>query len=256
MVPDCCGVRDGIMIDDPLSLVLWSSWLMAAGMYPIGFLFGACSDCCPDCPDECSKCTHHTNAQNLEGICDPYFFGTGRTISVSITEQGSDALVDPPRDPGDLFGIALSGVPDIGLTLYGTPLLRIVQIGGSAGYSSCGCEICNAVYPFIVKFGYEPNPDNNYVTFEVIAQIPFDLCSETTKTVNVSGGFVLLEDSLSGDYATLLDWVNSLDIDVTLTLPECDCGACCDSGCEENVAEGGCTAWQGVGVDCDPDPCV
>lgn len=34
------------MIDDPLSLVLWSSWLMAAGMYPIGFLFGACSDCC------------------------------------------------------------------------------------------------------------------------------------------------------------------------------------------------------------------
>lgn len=34
------------MLEDPLSLVLWSSWLMAAGMYPVGFLFGACSDCC------------------------------------------------------------------------------------------------------------------------------------------------------------------------------------------------------------------
>ena len=29
-----------------------------------------------------------------------------------------------------------------------------------------------------------------------------------------------------------------------------------DSNCEEEVAEGGCAAWQGVGVDCDPDPCV
>jgi len=46
VVPHRSGV---LVIDDPLSLVLWSSWLVAAGMYPIGFLFGACSDCCNVC---------------------------------------------------------------------------------------------------------------------------------------------------------------------------------------------------------------
>lgn len=34
------------MIDDPLTLLSLGIWLMAAGMYPLGFLFGACSACC------------------------------------------------------------------------------------------------------------------------------------------------------------------------------------------------------------------
>jgi hypothetical protein len=34
------------MIDDPLSLLSLGIWLMAAGMWPVGFLFGACSACC------------------------------------------------------------------------------------------------------------------------------------------------------------------------------------------------------------------
>lgn len=41
------------MIDDPLSLLALGIWLLAAGMYPVGFLFGVCSACCepdPQCP--------------------------------------------------------------------------------------------------------------------------------------------------------------------------------------------------------------
>lgn len=50
MVLDCRRVRHISMIDDPLSLITFGVWLMAAGMYPLGFLFGACSPCCePPC---------------------------------------------------------------------------------------------------------------------------------------------------------------------------------------------------------------
>jgi hypothetical protein len=33
-------------MDDPLFLLMQGVWLLAAGMYPLGFLFGACSACC------------------------------------------------------------------------------------------------------------------------------------------------------------------------------------------------------------------
>jgi hypothetical protein len=37
------------MIDDPLSLLMQGIWLLAAGMLPLGFVFGVCSQCC-GCP--------------------------------------------------------------------------------------------------------------------------------------------------------------------------------------------------------------
>lgn len=33
-------------MDDSLSLLLFGIWFMAAGMYPLGFMFGVCSRCC------------------------------------------------------------------------------------------------------------------------------------------------------------------------------------------------------------------
>jgi hypothetical protein len=43
------------MIDDPLSLLSLGIWLMAAGMWPVGFLFGACSACCDEGPCVCGN---------------------------------------------------------------------------------------------------------------------------------------------------------------------------------------------------------
>ena len=37
------------MIDNPLHLLSLGIWLLAAGMYPLGFMFGACSACCQGC---------------------------------------------------------------------------------------------------------------------------------------------------------------------------------------------------------------
>lgn len=56
MVPHRGGVQYGNMIDDPLALVVAGIWLMAAGMYPVGFLFGACSDCCAPAGDPNACC--------------------------------------------------------------------------------------------------------------------------------------------------------------------------------------------------------
>jgi hypothetical protein len=46
------------MIDDPLGLIVQGIFLLAAGMYPVGFLFGACSECCDQCRnDSCADFT-------------------------------------------------------------------------------------------------------------------------------------------------------------------------------------------------------
>jgi hypothetical protein len=46
--------RGGVLvIDDPLSLLSLGIWLFAAGMWPVGFLFGACSPCCDQ--DQCPR---------------------------------------------------------------------------------------------------------------------------------------------------------------------------------------------------------
>jgi hypothetical protein len=37
------------MLDDPLGLIVQGIAILAAGMYPIGFLFGTCSACCNQC---------------------------------------------------------------------------------------------------------------------------------------------------------------------------------------------------------------
>ncbi|NDG19766.1 MAG: hypothetical protein EB117_16085 [Betaproteobacteria bacterium] len=74
------------MIDDPLSLVLWSSWLMAAGMYPVGFLFGACSECCNVC-----------NNFTCDGFDLEEAFGgertTGRFTVCGVTLEDGNLLV-------------------------------------------------------------------------------------------------------------------------------------------------------------------
>jgi hypothetical protein len=73
-----------LMMDDPLSLLMQGIWLLAAGMYPLGFLFGSCSACC-GCPwmlnfDRCMV-LNYLNRSPLEGTTQRQslrrFGGTG-----------------------------------------------------------------------------------------------------------------------------------------------------------------------------------
>jgi len=76
VVSDCGGVLNGNMIDDPLALLSMSVWLFAAGMWPVAFLFGACSPCCQP-SDPC-----------------PWLLEFDRCLRVSVVDS------DPP-DGGD-----------------------------------------------------------------------------------------------------------------------------------------------------------
>ena len=240
------------MTDDPLVLILYAVTAMAGGMYPLGFLFGACSACCDECPEVCSRCTHYAHNGNQ---CNDYFYGAGRSVTVSVAGQGTSTLASPPMEPGELLLIPITGSPvPQGRIPFGTPGLTIGIIDGIQTQDACACAVCQAVIPITISFPYE---NDSYVIVQANATLPFDACADTTATANVSGLFVVLDKRPSSvNVNELLLWVNALSVSVSLTIPGCDCGACCDSNCEEEVAEGGCAAWQGVGVDCDPDPCV
>jgi len=84
VVPDRGGV---LVIDDPLALLSMSVWLFAAGMWPVAFLFGACSPCCQPgdpCPwllefDRCLRATLVDSDPLVGGDCriDSTRLGTG-----------------------------------------------------------------------------------------------------------------------------------------------------------------------------------
>jgi hypothetical protein len=78
-----------LMMDDPLSLLMQGIWLLAAGMYPLGFMFGTCSACC-GCPwilnfDRCLL--HRALTPNSEGLI------TGGTESISMRKVGGTGQV-------------------------------------------------------------------------------------------------------------------------------------------------------------------
>jgi hypothetical protein len=78
VVPHCGCV---LMIDDPLSLLSLAVWLMAAGMYPLGFLFGSCSECC------CNICWvkwQSVTARSANGV----FEVSQGNINISLTSDG------------------------------------------------------------------------------------------------------------------------------------------------------------------------
>jgi hypothetical protein len=56
-------------MDDPLFLLMQGIWLFAAGMYPLGFLFGACSACCDECQNSTCEGFDLEQAYALIGNC-------------------------------------------------------------------------------------------------------------------------------------------------------------------------------------------
>jgi hypothetical protein len=122
VVPHRGGVR---MIDDPLSLLSLGIWLLAAGMWPVGFLFGACSACCDE--DECEECTHYRFGSNCSALLNEVSvdFGEYGTLTVDkftcgppTPELGSDDCVrDSPNQDAfsasfDLFESSIAGLPE------------------------------------------------------------------------------------------------------------------------------------------------
>lgn len=94
------------MIEEPLSAILYVITALAAGMYPLGFLFGSCSPCCQgtECPwtiefDRCLRVSFVGSSPPSGGDCHI----VSRLSSVGDVEYISGALTDPPNDFVQLY---------------------------------------------------------------------------------------------------------------------------------------------------------
>jgi hypothetical protein len=246
-------------MDDPLFLLMQGIWLFAAGMYPLGmgFLFGVCSACCDECPDECSKCTHH---YNTSGECN---FLNDLTWSYTIAGIGTITVPNVPGEPCTGQGDNSLDIPLNDLPAPDAPASWSNAYFCSGDFDSlstpdrCGCDACNYAISLVARFALEGEEEQLYRKL-FLAQ--FGACEQTSAQMLSNGDWVADFPGYGGTFGEqVVAYLNSLTITMTLSdLQPCDCGACCDGECEDDVAEGGCENWAGVGTACDddPDPCA
>lgn len=246
---------------DPLSLPLWVIAAFAAGMYPVGFLFGfGCSACCEEdpCAGGCTRCTRWH--QNGEDCPDNW------TVVLSVDGHGSVTCQDVPANGSDLGGCAgsLTGIPfsvscgDFSVDTANVEVLWIENVGNR---DECGCRFCE-MSVVVRVFAFPGSDFSSYVLFRyadisnIGAVVKFKTCTdnnlsadldEQTKWMRTSGSEIDCLEEFS-------DALVELGISITLSVEECECGACCDGDCEDDVASGACSEWAGIGTSCDDDP--
>jgi hypothetical protein len=261
------------MLDDPLSLLSLGVWLMAAGMWPVGFLFGACSACCDECAPECSKCTHYTNniiaagQANIISTCTYIHREKFTSLSLQITGV-SPVTLENPRGNNPGFCSNPLVVPE--------NLWPIESGSGSAGlcianyesddvFDQCGCPLCITFFVLRLEVnatGYQIILDSEPVVGELGPCESDTIAFAAHETLEWEITDFFSDNEEPSPEAVAEAWIpflNTSGLSGTATIEPCDCGACCDDEqCEDNVAEGGCENWAGVGTSCDddPDPCA
>jgi hypothetical protein len=256
-------------MDDPLFLLMQGIWLLAAGMYPLGFLFGTCSACC-GCPDECNKCSgaYYYDASVSDSICQDTF--DSLTIESAIDSVNKLNVVPNGNVIVNLVANVLS---DLTCIRFGVSATRTLSLRAlffeNAGVSpnSCGCFVCNYSQQLrLIVSGLE-DPSN--VACEFVVGFEYDKCSQTSITATLTLTKEQMEACLLNLGTVCDDLPGTVEISVTFDLDfECECGACCrDGNCTSNEPEDYCVnndyfyadlgngTWQGVGTDCDPNEC-
>jgi hypothetical protein len=197
----------------------------------------------------CNKCTHATNG------CNP----TATILSYEVEDYGSNQIENPGPEPaGSCFDNSVSfeieQLPETSLAYFGEQCITPISLSPFLSEpDGCGCSACCFEVVFQAQFNFE---NDGFARFEAVAFLCFDGCDQTEATTAQLTEWSVVDEQ--GPTAELLEFLNSLNLSATLTVEPCDCGACCDEGCEDNVAEGGCENWAGVGTSCcdDPDPCA
>lgn len=256
------------MIDEANTLLSAVILLLAGGMWPVGmgYMFGVCSACCEECPDECSKCTHAYNDQgdvNIQGCASTIYGGTLSYGNVTINNPG----VEPSSGCGDnSFNLDVANMPTTACSIgeivnfanLGLPCIFAKELGAGVDFDECGCLVCGGFLILRALFGV--NEDGFIVQGRFVSSCSFTIgdCDQTEAVCGpcVFEAFIDGPPDLPEDCnEIIIDYLNSLELTATLTVEPCDCGACCDNQtCEDNVAEGGCESWAGVGTACDDDP--
>jgi hypothetical protein len=282
VVFDRSGVQP--MIDDPFALLMYGIAAMAGGMYPLGLLFGACSACCDECPEECDKCSQYYVLDGNGLRCsDP-------PDSVVVASEYASKTYALQGD-----SLIANGVQHVQLTEeFDCPSnIRVYLAFGFSAFATgaaldqCGCGQCLYELEYQLGIGergtFGGQPYDEFLETTRISPprlVPtYDKCLQTTKEieVTVTSAEVLEVYSGLGDFESACPGVETFFSDIedfTITIgihydDPCECGACCrESTCTENETEGYCEqntgvwndlgngSWQGVGTDCDPNPCV
>jgi hypothetical protein len=254
------------MIDDPLALAVQMIAVLAAGMYPIGFLFGTCSDCC--CP-ACSRCSHHAEARALEDTD----FATATTLqNLSITLTVSDGEIEQTHtatlaQSNESIGHAFPFTFIDNGNEYTVDVRFLIQEVFLTGkYNSCGCAIESTISLeleaefFIddafmdVANGNDPEKMLQFVVGETCDQSAASLIADLEWTSVDSAFSPEIEEAF-------VSFLQSLTFSGSVSFDPCECGACCEEGgqgviCSDNVAEGACPGdWQGVDTLCEDVTC-
>jgi len=122
VVFDCGGV---LVIDDPTSIVLYLVTALAGGMYPLGFMFGVCSDCCNKCRSDSCEGFDLEEAFSCRSDGYPICFRSQDLLSLQFTSPcfGSGAA-----------GTVLGRGADVGAG----PLISVTLSEGGSGYAVLG----------------------------------------------------------------------------------------------------------------------
>jgi hypothetical protein len=224
-----------MLTDDPIAIVLHAVFLLAAGMYPLGFMFGVCSGCCGCAP--CNDCIHRFKGGNINAPSEQ--FGCTAPVDITITTPDGSVTFENYR-------IEFEDVRTI-TTLSCGEVLKLRQISQifPAPLDECGCFGCG--YQPILKIGTREYSFQN--------DLFLGSCSDTSDSIT---------QTFSYDGQVPCDF----DVTVTIETEPCECGACCyeDGTCNPDTPEFYCEdpvgfygvrqgTWQGVGTDCDPNPC-
>lgn len=210
------------MIEDPLGLVLQAVFVLAAGMYPVGFLFGACATCCGDCPP-CSRCTHYANG------CPHYDYLTSNNwiwdVDWSYTVDGIGTFTfpnvpfEPDQDANGDFDIPESDLPAIPQAVidrfnayqentaldFGACYFRGSSWGdedcGDTTTQDCPCGTCDysinlrAVFRFVASPPNAPNQSQDFeANFTKCFRGSLANCSETDVALTSPGEWSFLAD--------------------------------------------------------------
>lgn len=248
---------------EPMSLPLWAVLAISAAMYPLGFMLGApCSACCQGCPP-CSYCDGAWIANEAE-VCG----FVSATVSAG-TESATTSSEDVDTD-----WIKIAEFDCNGTSVY--LKVKISPVDSQLpGFDECGCRKC---YLNLLLSGFPdtttdgPTVDCEFALVGETFAAYLDTCTETTlnATTTITG------DVIEAAFADCQDWGSlgcsvpsfsdvEVSIEGVLQSATCECGACCppEGECVNNVTQFYCEdateglggTWQGVGTDCDPDPC-
>ena len=271
---------------------MWAVLLLSFAMYPLGFLFGACSDCCEECPEECSKCGRaYSGSDGGNPPCEDISGNWALQVGASNVTYGTVAggnitfLGFPIFDSSVSLPFSCRNVEDT--ATFSFSLIATIQNNFEIVRENdrCGCQCCLLTPGVSLRIsavsGIVSGPDRNFLSGIDTVTLGAQLCDCSEDTVaatlqlslDLAGFDGLFSDRMAAPCADLFaEWFSQQTLSVVFSdIVPCECGACCgnDGSCEVSPEfycdtdnrnnfysfDGLQMEWQGVGTTCDPNPC-